>query len=289
MPRRGRDFEKLVALVERAIHAVQGATVRSPVMLPDRDTGGLREIDVLIEFRHAHLDLRVAVECREWNAKIGTPAIEAFWSKCLTTGIDQGIFVSKSGFTAGALKKAAAYKIRCLTLEDAGAWDWCACQGIELRRPDLLDGHVECRASQPIAEPYRIFRPDGTEFTGDDAARIAAWKLDQTISKDLRGGPYYHCFRFGPQPGYAIGADGIRHDILGMDLHTLFDIKSRFVPLRFLRYSDAATGNLLRASAVVDLDFGDITAQMLFLEQESGEVEISLWPQRDIRVQLIEA
>ena len=286
MPRRGREFEQLVALIERAIHQVDGVHVSSPAMLPDRDTGALREIDVLLEFRHAHLDFKVAIECRQWTTKIGTPAVEAFWSKCLTTGVNQGIIVSNSGFTAGARKKAAACNIRCLTLADAEKWDWCACGGVDVRHPKLLDGQVICKAADPILEPYRIFRPDGVEFTGEDAARIGAQKLDKIIPPDLRGGPYQHTICFGPQPGYVIGADGRRQDILGIEFHVLFQVVMSYAPFRCLSYSDEE-GQFLRASAVADLDMGDMSGQMLLLEQASGDVEITFWPRRDMRVNLM--
>lgn len=80
--KQGKALEILVASLEKALAENQNVTVHSPVRLPDRTTGKLREHDVVVEFKEGHHSLLVAIECRDRSRPIGVPQVEAFWAKC---------------------------------------------------------------------------------------------------------------------------------------------------------------------------------------------------------------
>jgi hypothetical protein len=61
MPKRSNDFQKLVFAVKKAVD--KEVIVRESEMVPDRATGGLREVDVYIEEVVAGHKVIVCVEC----------------------------------------------------------------------------------------------------------------------------------------------------------------------------------------------------------------------------------
>lgn len=113
----GEELQRLVRIIEIGIASNSNITIQSPVRLRDKDTGRLREHDVLLTIHEKHHEVRVALECRDRSRKVGVPEIEAFHAKCQRTGVDQGIVVSSQGFTRTAQIKAEAWNIRCLMLE----------------------------------------------------------------------------------------------------------------------------------------------------------------------------
>lgn len=274
MPRAGRDLEKLVALIERSMHGRDGVSIQSPAMLPDRDTGEMREHDVVIRFQHAHFQLVVAIECRDRASKIGSPAVEGFWAKCQKTGVNSGVFVSSSGFTSPALKKAAAYNIRCLSLSDAEQFDWCQCGGAWLIQPEILEGQIDCLAAKPIASPYKIYTNEGNEFTAEHAGQVAGAELIKVIPLGTVGGPHKQLITFGPQQGYVIGADGKRQDIIGMNFWLIYRVNHTFLPFRYHSYADDAAGSEINTSASTTFDIGDVSARLTLLKQPNEGIRV---------------
>ncbi len=96
----------------------------SSLRLPDKDTGRLREHDVVIIRRTHHEPNLTAIECRDQGRKVGVPQIEAFAKKCEKTGIDHGIVVAANGFTSTARTKAKALNLTCMELAEAESFEW---------------------------------------------------------------------------------------------------------------------------------------------------------------------
>jgi hypothetical protein len=61
----GEALQQLVFALERAITNNPIVRLDSPKRLPDRDTGRLREHDVVLTFNVNHHELIVAMECRD--------------------------------------------------------------------------------------------------------------------------------------------------------------------------------------------------------------------------------
>lgn len=280
MPRRGRDLEKLIALIERSTHGADQVSIRSPAMLPDSDTGKPREHDVVIEFDHKHFQVRVGIECRDRRAKVGAPAIEGFWAKCQRTGINQGVVVSSSGFSDGALKKAQGYNIRCLSLRDAEGFDWCECGGVWFIQPEILEGRMDCVAAEPIESPYKVFTAEGVEFTAEHAGRVAATELQKVIPEGTVGGPHRQLITFGRQQGYVVGADGKRQDILGLKLWLIYRVNQSFLPFQYHRYVDDISGDEIGTSAFTQFDIGDVSARLMLHQRGDEGVSVMLSHER---------
>jgi hypothetical protein len=136
----GENLQRLVRALEQATNNAPNVQVESPKRLRDKDTGQLREHDVVLTFSFSHHSMVMALECRDRSRKVGVPAVEAFRKKCDRTGVHRAIIVSSTGFTKTALKKAEAMEIGCLGLEEADRFNWCQAPGVEWRDRDLLDG-----------------------------------------------------------------------------------------------------------------------------------------------------
>ncbi|MCW5870165.1 MAG: hypothetical protein KIS61_23115 [Candidatus Eremiobacteraeota bacterium] len=89
-------------------------------------SAGPVEIDILIEFYiNGHL-YRTAIECRGQGRKQARPWIDELIGKVADRKlkIDKCIAVSESGFTRGALQRAAGAHIETLSLKEAENRDW---------------------------------------------------------------------------------------------------------------------------------------------------------------------
>jgi hypothetical protein len=69
----GDVLQDLVATIEKVVHARAGVTVESPKRLPDKDTGKVREHDVVVTIVTGHHQTLLALECRDRSRKVGVP------------------------------------------------------------------------------------------------------------------------------------------------------------------------------------------------------------------------
>lgn len=116
---KGRMIEEIVA----RMHARPGIQVECNVKLaPASGTGSQkREFDVLISTEVLGYPVRWAIECKNEKEPVGSPYVDTFISKLQYVGIpsQNGIFVSTSRYTKGALERAKAAGMRPLMLRDA--------------------------------------------------------------------------------------------------------------------------------------------------------------------------
>lgn len=110
-----REFEKLVARIERAIGPI-GAVVKSPDYIRGSVTGELREVDASIRTQRDGPPIRV-LECRD-RAKVE----DVMWIEQLVTkSHDHGVpttAVSSAGFSKSAVEKANHYGIETRLISD---------------------------------------------------------------------------------------------------------------------------------------------------------------------------
>jgi hypothetical protein len=74
----GRDLQRIVHPIETALRQNPNIKVESPKRLVDKDTGRLREHDVVLTFTEGHHEILCALECRDRSRPVGVPAVEAF-------------------------------------------------------------------------------------------------------------------------------------------------------------------------------------------------------------------
>lgn len=115
MSKKGREFEKLVAGIEKSL-APYGAIITSPHKIKDRDTGGWREVDATIQHKIGPTDILIAIECRDRSVSDDVVWIEQLATKQISIGASKMIAVSSRGFTAPAIEKAEKKGIETRTL-----------------------------------------------------------------------------------------------------------------------------------------------------------------------------
>jgi len=126
MARKGRELERLVALLEEILGPV-GAQIKSPDFLPDSITGESREVDVSIRFTDETGPKLVVGECRDRDQTSDVTWIEQAVTKLRDLKVDLGFLVSSSGFSQAAKTKAESYGINLrllstLTPQEVQSW-----------------------------------------------------------------------------------------------------------------------------------------------------------------------
>lgn len=102
---KGREFEELVAFIERIFHNLPGAEVQHNVKLKN-NKGVERQIDILITINTGRFTFNTIVECKNTKSKTKISDIGSFKELVESVCGHQGILVSASGFQKGALKSS---------------------------------------------------------------------------------------------------------------------------------------------------------------------------------------
>ncbi|MET8991935.1 restriction endonuclease [Nonomuraea wenchangensis] len=143
MPARSNDFQAVVYFVKA--HLDPNVTVTESASLPDRTSGKMREVDVLLTAHVAGHRVQIGVECRDRGRKADVPWVEEMRAKHADLPTDRLVLVSASGFTRTALIKAQHYNIETVTPE----------------RPIAQDGPLAlARLKHPLADLHNIVRRD---------------------------------------------------------------------------------------------------------------------------------
>lgn len=92
--------------------------------LSDRRTGEEREVDIVIESAVGTYPIRVGIECVDHGRPATVQWVEQMCGKHRDLPTDKLVLVSRSGFCKSALRKAEAYGVEALSLDQASNLDW---------------------------------------------------------------------------------------------------------------------------------------------------------------------
>lgn len=115
----GTEFEDLTAEVNGQILSGKDVTIERNVQL--RGPDGPREFDLLLTQKLDDLDIRTAVECKDYRARVDIQRLDAFVAKCSDLNIEKKVMVSRKGFSSGAKAKAKRSGVALYTLDQADA------------------------------------------------------------------------------------------------------------------------------------------------------------------------
>ena len=163
MPRPGRVFEKLIAVLEGIGAASPDWKVSSPAFLVDQHTSSNREIDILLEHAVGNNRTVIAFECKDLKRPVDVPVIESFYGKLQGLEVDAGVIVSRSGFTRPCVPKAASLNVLLHTVESSSDFDWIRTGGI---LEDIIRfKSFTIRVGSEIINPTDLVRSDGGIIT----------------------------------------------------------------------------------------------------------------------------
>jgi hypothetical protein len=281
----GVAFQNFVAMIERAVAPSSDYMVESPKRLRDRDTGRLREHDVVMTCKSGRHQFVVALECRDKGRKVGVPEVEAFRAKCDRTGVDRGIIVSSAGFADSALTKANANGIGCLSLSQASKFNW------------LLLSHIQQRTRVPVGQPDFhislgvrpgspvIGSPEGISFlteTGDEWGpedrRAVANQLLLSIPLDLSETPgqVYEKVFVDDDPGLVgVLPDGSQLPVTKFTARLRYEITEVQIPIQFHSYRSHEGADVMLEVASAAVSVGDISGSLVMVRQPDETTKVS--------------
>lgn len=267
--RPGIPFQAFVARLEGIISKTEGVTVESSKRLIDKDTGRLREHDVVITRRDAHHVITTAIECKDTGRKVGVPVIEAFWKKCERTGINHRLIVSAKGFTTTARKKAEALDVICMELSEASSFEWLAMDGFV--RIDHKLGHINAAvffegANPP--EPFTLCDAANTEMTVQHLGAIVQKAIGIPLDVEKLAGverPFrVHLNTIG---WHGVGADGNRYPVTHVEIETKVTLVRSASDISLHSYEGVGAKY---AIASTDVKVGEHEGKQMMIEDGEG-------------------
>ncbi|MHC4269972.1 MAG: restriction endonuclease [Planctomycetota bacterium] len=277
--KQGKALESLVANLEKALAKNPNVTVHSPMHLPDRTTGQLREHDVVLELKEEHHSLLIAIECRDRSRPVGVTQVEGFAAKCQDTGVNQGVIVSTSGFYNTARTKADHLSIRCLDIEEVDNFDWLLAPGICATTKHLLsndwtfypaeDGVVDSNEFEVISSDGNVVAMSVLTANAQKQLTLLLSEVTVPIEEGEKNVKF---------PGKGLF---LRNTSTGKTVPVKFaiaklrySIKQELIPFKLVQYQAKDGEEKITDAAYADIKLGDKEAQVMVVYKydEGGRV-----------------
>jgi hypothetical protein len=285
----GEQLQYLIQILERVTVDSPNVKIESPKRLPDKDTGRLREHDVVLTFSMKHHKMIVALECRDRNREVGVPEVEAFKSKCDRTGISRGVIVSSRGFTKTGLLKAKMMGIDCFGLNEIERFNWCQAPGIECMTREIVEGpsFVAFPATPVTTEPA-LYDDQGRCL---DAQRLRGVVIDClnkrppeiAAEQDAAAAASPVGIRFidhAPSAWHVLDADNQRVPLVRLEVTLKYRIRVSLVPFNFRQYFDHSADKEIYTAALAPIDAGDIQGEIVLHRVEGKYIEVVFVPKQ---------
>ena len=117
MARQGREFEELVARIEKLLIPA-GAEIKSPDFIKHKVTGKPREFDVSIRSKVGSASILIVLECRKRGGNQDIMWIDGLVTKGRDVGAAKIIAVSSGGFSKHAIEVAKLHGIDIRTIKE---------------------------------------------------------------------------------------------------------------------------------------------------------------------------
>lgn len=282
----GENLQRFVRALEKVTNNAPNIKVESPKRMRDKDTGRLREHDVVLTFSLSHHNLVMALECRDRSRKIGAPDVEAFKKKCDRTGVHRAMMVSASGFTSTALKKAEAMDIGCLALEEVDRFDWCLAPGVLHQIRHLVAGppwHIE--TAEPFEGDVQLYDSNGVALDAPKLSRLAANALNlrpreiaDVQDQQAFTQPVTCSFRNeAANMFHLIDQNGVHVALTLMIMNVTYTMSETLVPFDFRQYIDMAKGRQLYSVALSRMDRGDWKGDVV-IHHDGTSLQVNVVP-----------
>ncbi|REJ77280.1 MAG: restriction endonuclease [Acidobacteria bacterium] len=265
MPRRrGRALERFVSVIEASLNTYESKNIESPGFVVDRVSGRKREFDVLISLS-GHPRITIAVECRDRNTKVGSPDVEAFIQKCSDSGIHKAVFVSSSGFSKPALRKAKMRNVQCILLEDVSSFDWLAAPGMVVREKRLAQAEWKFAIAADIRRitSFSVLNYKGLDLKPIGLERAVRTFLNSSEVSLLDVGEYERTVVFtGTGLSVRDNVTGEVHIVEQLIGRFRFEIIEKNHPFKLNSYQDIDSGEQLANVAVSQIPLGKHSASL---------------------------
>ncbi|GEK13026.1 restriction endonuclease [Aliivibrio fischeri] len=256
MARRGRDLEKVVASIEKHLNK-SGFEITSPAYLIDRITQENREIDVLLTNGSGRFLNRVAIECKDWATKVGSPVVEGFHTKIKDLHIEKAIIVSSKVFSAPALDKAKFYNISCLTLDDLSDKKNFFINKVEVWQKYISKNHWVINGHIDLKRKYKVYLDGGGSSFDEIQMKANMQRCMDSICIDSlsEGVQYSKRFNFNPSCFVFVDEDnGERITASEAYLDVEYHLMITDCNSKQFRYSDLSSDDVVARAAFFDYE-----------------------------------
>lgn len=279
MSRPGDRLQQLVAIIERATNREPHITVESPKMLRDKDTGQLREHDVVLTHKLSHHTFLIALECRDRSRPVGVPAVEAFAKKCERTGVDKGIMVSSLGFASTAIKKAESHGIGCLSLTQAEGFEWCKIPHMNVARRQLIQTQVTVVPRRDPIGKFSLFDENGDQLGDKDLNKLGWLCLRKCIPHATESAPpsIVRCEQKYPSH-FIRDEQGRKIKLRRLIVEVTYQIEITREPLEYREYADGSENKRISQVAIANTGIKELPGDIVLMRGEDGEAIAAFVP-----------
>jgi len=281
----GRSLEALVASIERVLAGNDKVTVDSPKFLPDRITNEPREHDVVITLAGSHHKSLIAIECRDRSRKVTVNDVESFGSKCQDTGIDQGIIVSRKGFSKTALAKSQNRGIKCLRLSEANSFNWLLGSGIRVQQKKMIHTNLTFLLDKDLVPKpvvFTILSQDGVQIPSENLTAAAYQEFKKVPETEFVMGRGTKKFVFS-SPGLFLRDDttGNTHTVVRVLAVVTYEVTEEIIPFNLVTYENSLASDVITDAAVAQIDLGALKGKLMIVYKESEGGQVVFAPSKE--------
>lgn len=176
----GKPLEKTIQLIEETFKDSEHTQIFRNHKLKSK-TGDEREIDVFIKTITSGYVMGIAIECKDYQAKISVEKMDAFNSKCnIIPDVNRKIFISKNGFQKGAISHAKLYDIELMTAEELDVESLKSLPPIHNLATDITPAYSN-RVITLDGNYQHLYNYDGFTFRGIIINTVTNEKIDIDI------------------------------------------------------------------------------------------------------------
>lgn len=282
MPQRSNIYQKTIFEIEKQL-AEDKICVQEMALLPDKKTGELREIDILIKGRINNKGINIAIECRDHKRVQGVDWIEALNTKFNDLPVDKKIAISSSGFTKSARKKAEQYNIITYSTNETQNWrsvfhslPKVSCEFIspEIHAMTLL---LDCSEQTLPVQNICGFEFLGQKIENNQTGRVVLadsiikWHPDFP-NKKLTTYSNITC-NFPPGNLFAFDSTGLKVGVCSITVSLNWNINKSDLPMHQNYYDKTGF-----SFGKIKTKCGEISVVMKQEEGKQGKIEVSVNP-----------
>ena len=163
MPKRTNEFQQIILMIQKQLAG--DAVVTESKMIESVRTGSRAEVDIVINSKIAGVELAIGIECTAKGRPATVEWVREIIGKHQDLPLNKSILVSKSNYTAEALRTAEAHGFLALRLEQAEKLDWKELLGdigslmLGSFVFKITGGSVECNKAE-LASQELILQPN---------------------------------------------------------------------------------------------------------------------------------
>ena len=164
-----------------------------------RNSRAKRDVDVLIEGRLNAFAVRIAIEAKNYQDRVGVEKVEALHTKLDDIGVDLGVMVSSKGFTQPAKDSAAAMGIQLFEVYDQRLENTTLLLPVRHIAPEL--GQYQVELQHRGGGPFSIPAVTTSETVGVDFSQLRFHVGDKKLTIEELFFKAFRDARVAPIPG----------------------------------------------------------------------------------------